>query len=939
MRSRALVGQSHRARSDRKTSVARVIRNTPTLLVAAMFGGMVSMSAVSAGSPADAENIARNYLQKNQRNLGLDAADLRELTISANVPGSAQGMRHVYLQQNARGIPVWNALFTVNVAGDGSVINPGNRFFNRLAARTAGQSVRRNPVQAAQSAAGFLDLRLKQPIRATANRGGPAQKHTLSTGGVALRPIEAELVWYYAQDIKQLRLSWRVQIESSSTHHWDVFVDAVNGEPLAAKDRVIHETYSSIAAATANANAGPGAMALLNGAGALVAASPESPPSFPNIDGSTYTVYPFPFESPSDGGRRSVSGAASPAASPFGWHDTNGVAGAEYTVTRGNNVRAYSDVDNNDQPDANSEPEGGASLTFSVPTQAGVDPYLNKDAAVVNLFYWNNIVHDITYGYGFNEASGNFQTNNYGKGGLDDDAVRAEALDGSGTDNANFSTGVDGQAPRMQMYRWNFPFPNVVNVSAPALAVGSYIATAAGFGTLFPDSGPKVGSLVLANDGTGTTSDGCEALVAFPAGAIAMMDRGSCNFTIKVKNAQNASASAVVMVNNIAGDPIAMGGTDATVTIPSAMISLADGNKLKSYLPATATVQANGSPPPAHDSDLDAGVIVHEYGHGISNRLTGGPNVGSCLANAEQMGEGWSDWFAATFTARTSDVGSTRRGMASYLYFQPITGTGLRNTPYSTDVAINPSNYASVANAATISSPHGIGYVWNSMLWEVYWNLVHRYGFNPNLYQAWNTGGNNLAVQLVMDGMKMQPCSPGFVDGRNAILAADTALTGGANTCEIWRGFAKRGLGVSASQGSSNDRADGAQAFDLPAACSVATFGGFQSPITAAPALNPVLVPTTQAIALQFSVTGLTGPLIIDTQQVNCATLEPTSAAPIALSSALGLQKSGNNYAIDWRPAKSWAGTCRAVTLRIPAASNPVAYFRFDEAVPQKVNR
>ena len=57
------------------------------------------------------------------------------------------------------------------------------------------------------------------------------------------------------------------------------------------------------------------------------------------------------------------------------------------------------------------------------------------------------------------------------------------------------------------------------------------------------------------------------------------------------------------------------------------------------------------------------------------------------------------------------------------------------------------------------------------MLWEVYWNLVAKHGFNPNIYGAGRHGGNNLAMQLVIDGMKLQPCSPGFVDGRNAILA------------------------------------------------------------------------------------------------------------------------------------------------------------------------
>ena len=107
------------------------------------------------------------------------------------------------------------------------------------------------------------------------------------------------------------------------------------------------------------------------------------------------------------------------------------------------------------------------------------------------------------------------------------------------------------------------------------------------------------------------------------------------------------------------------------------------------------------------------------------------------------------------------------------------------------------------------------------MLWEVYWNLVAKYGYNADVYGDWFTGGNNLAIQLVIDGMKFQPCSPGFVDGRDAILAADLALTGGANQCEIWRGFAKRGLGVSARK-AVELRTDGVQAFDLPAACRAA---------------------------------------------------------------------------------------------------------------------
>ena len=120
-----------------------------------------------------------------------------------------------------------------------------------------------------------------------------------------------------------------------------------------------------------------------------------------------------------------------------------------------------------------------------------------------------------------------------------------------------------------------------------------------------------------------------------------------------------------------------------------------------------------------------------------------------------------------------------------------------------------------------VAAPHGVGFVWATMLWEMYWELVGEYGFNPDIADDWTSGGNNLALQLVVDGLKLQPCGPGFVDGRNAILAADTALTGGVNQCRIWSAFARRGLGESAAQGSPGSTSDGTEAFDLPASCPV----------------------------------------------------------------------------------------------------------------------
>ena len=563
---------------------------------------------------------------------------------------------------------------------------------------------------------------------------------------------------------------------------------------------------------------------------------------------------------------------------------------------------------------------------FDFPLDLGSRPLDSQPAMVTNLFYWNNIMHDVTYGYGFDEASGNFQVNNYGHGGTGADDVRAEAQDGSGRNNANFGTPVDGFRPRMQMFEWRSSAPNPITVAAPSPIAGTYFGPMAGFGESLVTTGPLSGTVVLVNDGAGVSnSDGCEAF-AVPAGSIPLIDRGTCTFVIKVKNAQNAGAAVAIVANNIAGPPLGMGGADPTIVIPSVMISLDDANLFRANLPLNATVADGTGGAPDRDSDLDAGVISHEYGHGVSNRLTGGPATVACLQNAEQMGEGWSDWFALNLTTHPDDTGTTARGVGSYVVFQPADGGGIRPTPYTTDMTVNPSTYASVADVVNISQPHGIGYVWNTMLWEMYWNLVDRHGYKRNIYADWSKGGNNLAMQLVMDGMKLQPCSPGFVDGRNAILTADTVLTGGKNQCEIWRGFAKRGLGFSASQGSSNDRTDGVQAFDLPATCMAATFGGFRPPIVNAPGINSANAG--RDIPVKFTLRGAGSPLVIDSQRVDCNTLEPTGNEPTPIDSR-HLKRQGASYFLLWDTRKSWEDTCRRLTIRIPAPSDAVAYFKF----------
>src|SRR5690554_3920616 len=141
-------------------------------------------------------------------------------------------------------------------------------------------------------------------------------------------------------------------------------------------------------------------------------------------------------------------------------------------------------------------------------------------------------------------------------------------------------------------------------------------------------------------------------------------------------------------------------------------------------------------------------------------------------------------------------------------------GGGIRPRPYSTDFNINEMTYAATNNTGAISQPHGIGFVWATMLWDLTWALIDKHGMDPDVYNG--TGGNNIAMHLVIQGLKLQGCNPGFVDGRDAILQADQLLYNGENTCLIWEVFANRGLGFSADQGSRNSRTDQTEAFDLP---------------------------------------------------------------------------------------------------------------------------
>lgn len=774
-----------------------------------------------------AQNFIPNiqtYIERNASELGINITDTEELRIDSYHYSKSTNTHNVYVIQQYKNLDVFNAVGMFAIRNN-EVVYAKPTFQQDLRKRAKNNTASLSPLDAIAVAASQLGLGAVSDLRVTHQENN--HTFTFSKGSISHDPIPVKLVWQtpnFTEDFDlmgELKLAWDLSIHAlDGQHWWSVRIDAETGDLISKHNWMLSCTFEGHNHSGIVNHEAPSTFHLggIKKSAYVYTHSILTEDDENETPANSYRVYPMPVESPNHGDRQLVTNPANEDASPFGWHDTDGEDGAEFTITRGNNVWAKEDRAGNNG--VGYAPDGGEDLIFDYPLAFDAPPAVYEDAAITNLFYWNNKIHDVWYQYGFDEASGNFQQTNYSDEGAGGDFVFADAQDGSGINNANFGTPPDGNNPRMQMFLWNTAGqanpPLFIN--EPALLEGEYAAILAGFGAIITTE-PITADLVLVEDdvagvppyeacGVITNEDDID-------GKIAVVLRGNCPFVDKVFAAQEAGAIAVIVVNNVASEPITMGGSNSNITIPSLMISLANGNLIIEALEDGVTVNMSivNNGPFLIDGDYDNGIIAHEYGHGISTRLTGGRFQTNCLFNAEQMGEGWSDYIGLVMTMTEDDVDTQGRGYGTFAVNQPTNGNGIRPTPYSTDTSISPFTY-NVTNNPNLTVPHGIGYVWATMLWDLTWALIDVYGFDPDLYNG--TGGNNIAMQLVTDGLKLQNCSPGFVDGRDAILAADELANDGENSCLIWEVFAARGLGWDADQGSAFERNDQVEAFNMP---------------------------------------------------------------------------------------------------------------------------
>lgn len=487
---------------------------------------------------------------------------------------------------------------------------------------------------------------------------------------------------------------------------------------------------------------------------------------------------------------------------PSGLADPWLPAGAIETL--GNNVDAYADLVSPDGFTEGQDLRANTTATnvFDYVYDTAALPNASQGqikAAVTQLFYTVNWLHDYFYDSGFHEAAGNGQDDNYGRGGVAGDRVHAQAQDYTGRNNANMRTPLDGTSPRMQMYVWDG------KTLADRLEANgsSYEFVRARFGARYYN---VTANLVLADDGTDQVNDGCTAITNSVAGAIALMDRGNCDFAVKAKNAETAGALGVIIANHIAGDPPPLMGHSnppITVVVPSLAITYEDGQTLRNALlggPVSVTMERTKATD--RDGTIDNGIVAHEWGHYMHHRLT---ECGTAQCAAQS--EGWGDFIALHMIIRKGDDYAGAYAVAGYA--TSVLGDssyyGIRRVPYSVDTRYNALTFRHVVDGEVLpeshpvqatSSPnseiHNAGEIWTTILLEGYVALLEQSQGQTPVY-SFEEAKRRMANYIVA-GMQLAPVDPTFNEQLDAILAAAYARDVSDYNL-LTAAFARRGAG------------------------------------------------------------------------------------------------------------------------------------------------
>ena len=365
-------------------------------------GVVISKAALGAVATNDPHRLVKAFLNEHAGVFGHDASALTNAVVKHDYVTKHNGLRTTIWEQQFAGIPVFEGTMQAHVTRSGELVNLSSRLIADPAKAAGPDQPTLTATQAIASA--------EQSLGAT----------DLLAGG-----SEPKLIWLPMNE-SAMRLCWDVTLTVKSRGEtFRLLVDALTGEVLI---RRCLTTYLSNATYNVFTSDSP---------------SPFTP------------GWPTPNTNQPPLVTRSLMAvsALNTNASPNGWiNDGN-------NTTVGNNVDAHTDRNGDNLADPGSQPIGSPFRVFDYPLNLASPPTNSSAASVAQLFYWCNWMHDKLYELGFDEASGNFQTDNFGRGGAGGDALQADGQD-AGVNNSNMTTPPDGSAPRMQMYLFNGPFTN-----------------------------------------------------------------------------------------------------------------------------------------------------------------------------------------------------------------------------------------------------------------------------------------------------------------------------------------------------------------------------------------------------------------------------------------------------------------------------------------------
>jgi hypothetical protein len=647
-----------------------------------------AVSSLTAPSTEPRERIARSFMVENAALYGLTAAQARQLEVVADYLNPAGNLAWVEYEQRINGIPVFQGYWRAGLTTDGRLWRTTGNLAAGLDYPRLSTAARLTPAEAASAAATTIGVKVDASQLRTLS-DDRAHHSTRLAQGPFTEAIKVDLT-YFAAEPGWATLAYSMVLWEPQNAYL-VLVDANDGRLLWRKN-ITNEQTQSVTYSVYNDD-NPAPLSPTNAVpGSGIQGAPISRTTITNI-------------------------SELPAFDNLGWI-TDGAGNA---VTTGNNVDAGLDIDGANGID----PTGRATAAgrvFNFPYAPGGTPGEEPPTGtnyrmgiVTNLFFWSNRYHDRLYQLGFTEQARNFQNDNFGRGGLALDFVRAEAQDSSGVNSANFATPPDGSQPRMQMFIFDAPNPD-------------------------------------------------------------------------------------------------------------------------------------------RDTSIDANVFLHELTHGTSNRLHSNAS-GLNTTMSGGMGEGWGDFYAfSLLSSADEDVnGLYAMGAYSTLNFtRPGVGTtgtdnyyyGIRRFPYAVKTNVggptalrpgqphNPLTFADMdvplnvindgaynPSPSVIITPneaHRIGEIWCLLLWEMRARIITRMGW---------AAGNEHALQLATDAMKLDPASPTVLQARDSLLAATCAGasgtgpqgSGGSDEQDIWAGFATRGAGLSArTTGGTTLVTDIVEAFDVP---------------------------------------------------------------------------------------------------------------------------